>query len=275
MRIDSHQHFWQYSAAEYGWLGTGMESLRRDFLPVHLEPELMAARMDGCIAVQARESLAETVWLLDLADENSFIQGVVGWAPLAADDIANVLERLASQTKLKGLRHVVQSEDDPTSLANPAFQRGVGLMARYGWVYDLLIVERQLPAAIAFVDLFPEQRFVLDHLAKPRIRERIREPWAAQFRELAKRPNVWCKVSGMVTEADWGKWRASDLHPYLDTALEAFKPERLLFGSDWPVCLAASSYARWAETLESWSNPLSANDRARIVGESAKEGYGL
>ncbi|MCW5962801.1 MAG: amidohydrolase family protein [Bryobacterales bacterium] len=275
MRIDAHQHFWQYTAAEYGWLGDGMEQLRRDFLPDHLRPELLAAEMDGCIAVQARQTLEETVWLLDLADENPWIAGVVGWAPLAADDIGAVLDRLSSQTKLKGLRHVIQSEADPTSLANPQFQRGAGLLAERGWVYDILIFERQLPSAIAFVDKLPNQRFVLDHVAKPRIRESVREPWEANLRELARRPNVWCKVSGMVTEADWSTWRTADLKPYLDAALEAFTPARLLFGSDWPVCLAASTYARWRETVEQWAAPLSAAERARIFGDTAKEVYSL
>lgn len=275
MRIDAHQHFWQYTAAEYGWLGDGMEQLRRDFLPEHLRPELLAAELDGCIAVQARQTLEETVWLLDLADENPWIAGVVGWAPLAAHDIAAILERLSSQKKLKGLRHVIQDEADPTSLTNPHFQRGAGLLAEHGWVYDILIFERQLPAAITFVDKFPNQRFVLDHVAKPRIRERIRNPWEANLRELARRPNVWCKVSGMVTEADWSTWRTADLKPYLDAALEAFTPARLLFGSDWPVCLAASTYARWRETAEQWAAPLSAAERARIFGDTAKEVYAL
>lgn len=275
MRVDAHQHFWQYSAAEYGWLGEGMEQLRRDFLPEHLRPELLAARMDGCIAVQARQSLDETVWLLDLADEHPWIAGVVGWAPLAAADAPAILERLASQRKLKGLRHVIQSEPDPTSFGSPDFQRGVALMAPYSWVYDILIVERQLPAASAFVDRFPQQRFVLDHIAKPRIREGMLAPWADNLRELAKRPNVWCKVSGMVTEADWRNWHPRQLHPYLEVAIDAFTPARLLFGSDWPVCLAASTYARWVETVEQWAAPLSATERARIFGETAKEVYAL
>ncbi len=275
MRVDAHQHFWKYSAAEYGWLGDGMEQLRRDFLPEHLRPELLAAEINGCIAVQARQTLEETVWLLDLADEHPWISGVVGWAPLAADDIAAILQRLSSQKKLKGLRHVIQSEPDPTSLADPKFQRGVALLAAHGWVYDILIFERQLATAIAFVDRFPKQRFVLDHIAKPRIREGIREPWKANLRELARRPNVWCKVSGMVTEADWGTWQPEHLRPYLDIVLEAFTPARLLFGSDWPVCLAASTYSRWRETVELWASPLSAAERARIFGETAKEVYGL
>jgi L-fuconolactonase len=275
MRIDSHQHFWTYSASEYGWLGNGMESLRRDFHPEHLKPELLAHHLDGCIAVQARQTLQETVWLLDLADEFSFVKGVVGWAPLAAPDFEAIAERLASQKKLVGLRHVVQSEADPTSLENPDFQRGVAAMESRGWVYDILIFERQLPAAIAFVDRFPNHRFVLDHVAKPRIRDRELEPWATRMRELAKRPNVWCKISGMVTEADWKAWQPADLRPYLDVALEAFTPQRLLFGSDWPVCLAASTYSRWVQSVAQWSRSLSGAERNRLFGETAREVYGL
>ena len=275
MRIDSHQHFWNYSANEYGWLGDGMESLRRDFYPEHLEPELLANRMDGCIAVQARQTLEETVWLLDLADESAFVKGVVGWAPLAAPDFEAIAERLASQKKLVGLRHVVQSEADPTSLENPDFQRGVAAMRSRDWVYDILIFERQLPAAIAFVDRFPNNRFVLDHVAKPRIRDGEFETWATRMRGMARRPNVWCKVSGMVTEADWKGWQPAHLRPYLDLVLEAFTPQRLLFGSDWPVCLVASTYGRWVQTVEDWSRELSDAERGRLFGETAREVYAL
>lgn len=227
------------------------------------------------VSVQARQTLVETTWLLDLAARHSFIKGVVGWVALAAPDVADKLARLAANPKLKGVRHVVQAEPDDAFLERDAFNRGVAALAPLGLVYDILIVARQLPAAIHFVDRHPHQRFVLNHLAKPPIKSGVREPWAARIRDLARRPNVWCKLSGMVTETDFSTGHDADLRPYFDVVLEAFGPQRLLFGSDWPVCLAACDYGRWHSTVARWIGTLSVEEQFRIWGGTAREVYSL
>ncbi len=275
MRTDAHQHFWNYDPAEYAWIGAGMETLRRSFGPTDLSPLLAAEAIDGCIAVQARQSLDETRWLLDLAREHDFIRGIVGWIDLRADEAADQLDLFADEPKLVGIRHVVQDETDDEFLLREDFRRGVALLAERGLVYDVLIYPRQLPAALRFVDRFPEQPFVLDHLAKPLIKDGIREPWAAQVRELAKRPNVACKVSGMVTEADWTRWRPDDFTPYLDTVFEAFGEERLLFGSDWPVCLLAADYPAVTRIVTRWAEALGDTAREKLFGGNAGRIYGL
>lgn len=275
MTIDTHHHFWRYSPNEYAWIGDKMGALRRDFLPDDLAPELARAGVDGVVSVQARQTLVETTWLLDLAARHSFIKGVVGWVALAAPDVADKLARLAANPKLKGVRHVVQAEPDDAFLERDAFNRGVAALAPLGLVYDILIVARQLPAAIHFVDRHPHQRFVLNHLAKPPIKSGVREPWAARIRDLARRPNVWCKLSGMVTETDFSTGHDADLRPYFDVVLEAFGPQRLLFGSDWPVCLAACDYGRWHSTVARWIGTLSVEEQFRIWGGTAREVYSL
>lgn len=275
MRVDSHQHFWRYDPVEYGWIGPEQRVLQRDFRPADLHAELRAAGIDAAVSVQARQSLAETDWLLDLADEHPFLAGVVGWVPLEADDLSAVLDRYAARPKLVGVRHVLQDEPDDAYCLRPAFDRGIGELARRNLVYDILIFERQLPAAIALVDAHLGQRFVLDHVAKPRIRAGELEPWASLMRELARRPNVTCKLSGLVTEADHASWTPSTLRPYVEVALEAFGPARLMFGSDWPVCLLAAGYSRWAEVARGCVAELSAGERERVLGGTAVEAYGL
>lgn len=274
MKIDAHHHFWQYNATEYVWINEGMRDLQRDFLPEHLSAELKAAGIDAAVSVQARQNLAETVWLLDLADEHEFIHGVVGWVPLSAPDVELILDRLASQKKLKGVRHVLQDEA-PAFLLQPSFRNGVAALASRGLVYDLLIREQHLQTAIELVDESPKTHFVLDHIAKPRIQLGLREPWSGLMKELARRPNVFCKLSGVVTEADWNEWTEDSIRPYLDVALEAFGPSRLMFGSDWPVCLLATSYSRWLEVVEGATSSLSEGERERIFGETAREVYSL
>lgn len=275
MRVDAHQHFWRYNEDEYAWIRPGMEALKRDFLPEHLEPELHRAGIDKAISVQARQTLAETQWLLELAAQFSFIAGVVGWVPLTDPSVEEKLVELASNSRLKGVRHVVQDEPDDHFILREDFNRGVGLLHRFGLVYDILIYERHLPQAIRFVDRHPEQIFVLDHIAKPRIRDGILEPWATHIQELARRPNVYCKVSGMVTEADWCNWTEDGLRRYFDIVLEAFGARRLMFGSDWPVCLLASTYERWARCVETWINELSLDEREAILGATASRVYRL
>ncbi|TWT29566.1 Amidohydrolase [Posidoniimonas corsicana] len=275
MVIDAHHHFWNYSPSAYGWIDESMAAIARDFTPADLAAEAQTAGVDGVVSVQARQTLEETGWLLGLADQHDLIRGVVGWAPLASDDIAGVLAELAGHPKLKGLRHVVQDEPDERFLEGQAFNRGVSLLSGHGLVYDLLIFERQLPAAIAFVDRHPDTRFVLDHIAKPRIEAGELSPWKENIAELARRPNVWCKVSGMVTEADLQGWTADGLRPYFDAVLEGFGPGRLMFGSDWPVCLLACDYARWLQTVRDWASDLSAAEQRSLFGETAINVYQL
>jgi L-fuconolactonase len=275
MTIDSHHHFWSYSPEQYPWLGERMRTLRRDFLPEHLAAEIKAAGIDGVVSVQARQTVEETAWLLDLAAKNDFIKGVVGWVPLVSANVREDLEPFARSAKLKAVRHVLQDEPDDGLMLSPEFNRGVAALHEFGLRYDLLIYERHLPGAVRFVDKHPKQTFILDHLAKPRIRDGAMSPWRENLAELARRPNVTCKVSGMATEADWAAWTPAQLKPYFDAALEAFGPSRLMFGSDWPVCLAAVGYARWADTVREWAKPLSETERARLMGGTAAEAYGL
>jgi len=273
-KIDAHHHLWKYSAEEYGWIDETMAELRRDFLPADLTAAMREAGVDGAIAVQARQTLEETNWLLDLADRNEAICGVVGWAPIAEEDFEAVLGQLRSRPKLKGLRHIVQGEPDGYLLRED-FNRGIRALGRSGLAYDVLIYERQLAEAIEFVDGHPSQKFVLDHVAKPRIREGVLEPWSRQMRELARRENVVCKLSGMVTEADWKRWSLEGLRPYLDVAVEAFGPQRLMAGSDWPVCLVACGYAQWFGALEEYFAGFSAQEREAVFGGNAARMYGV
>ena len=275
MVIDSHQHFWSYSPQEYPWIGDRMKRLQRDFLPEHLAAEIKAAGVDGVVSVQARQTVGETSWLLDLAAKNDIIKGVVGWVPLVEADVRRHLETFARQPKFKAVRHVLQDEPDDALMLSAEFNRGIDALHEFGLRYDILIFERHLPGAIKFVDRHPKQVFVLDHVAKPRVKDAVISPWRENVKELAKRPNVACKVSGMATEADWGAWTPQQLKPYFDVVLEAFGPQRLMFGSDWPVCLAAVEYARWVETVRDWAKPLSDGERGRLMGGTAVEVYGL
>lgn len=275
MKIDSHHHFWSYDPVEYGWIDDAMESIRRDFLPGHLRAEIAAAGVDGVVSVQARQNLTETQWLLEFARQHDFIKGVVGWVELVSPKVASELERFAANPKLKSIRHVVQGEPDDNFILRDDFNRGICALKQFQLAYDILIFERHLPQTIKFVDAHPDQVFVLDHIAKPRIKADAFEPWNKNLRELAKRPNVYCKASGMVTEADFATWTEAQLQRYFDAALEAFGPERLMFGSDWPVCLVACGYARWHQLVSSWIAKLSAPEQARILGGTAVEAYKL
>jgi L-fuconolactonase len=265
MNIDAHHHFWRYNADEYGWIDEAMSAIRRDFLPVDLQPAMAAADIQGAISVQARQSLEETWWLLSLAERHPFIRGVVGWLPLASPAL-----QIPDHPMLKGVRHVVQAEL-PGFLDAPDFNRGVIRLAERALVYDLLILEHQLPETIRFVDRHPRQTFVLDHIAKPRIRRGRIEPWRTNVRELARRENVFCKLSGMVTEADYRRWTPADLEPYFDVVMEAFGPSGLMFGSDWPVCLVACEYGRWADLVRR----LTGAEQAAIRGRTAAQVYRL
>jgi L-fuconolactonase len=274
MRIDAHHHFWRYDPVEFDWIDEEMALIRKDFLPVDLERELVRSGVEGVISVQARQCLDETRWLLELAESRDFIKGVVGWVDLASPKIEEALESLV-HPKLKGLRHVVQAEPDDAFVLGTDFNRGIRGLARFDLVYDLLILPRHLPFATRFVDQHPAQVFVLDHLAKPLIRQGLMEPWARQMRELAQRPNVYCKLSGMVTEAHYESWTEAELRPYFDVVLEAFGPHRLMFGSDWPVCLVACEYLRWHRLVSNWVSRLSFEEQARVLGGTAAMAYKL
>jgi L-fuconolactonase len=274
-RIDAHHHLWKYNPEEYGWIDDNMRQLQRDYLPSDLVAELLATGIDGAITVQVRQRLEETTWLLALAETSSFLRGVVGWAPIARPDFETELNKLRTYPKLKGLRHIVQAEPDENFILGTEFNRGIRKLLPTGLVYDILIYERHLPQAIKFVDLHPNQIFVVDHAAKPRIVDGQLEPWRKNTRELARRENVYCKVSGMVTEADWGNWTAAQLEPYWDTVVAAFGPARLMFGSDWPVCLVATSYSGWLKTVEGWACRLSSAEQERLFGGTAAEVYRL
>jgi L-fuconolactonase len=274
-RIDAHHHLWCYRPEHYSWIGAGMEAIARDFLPENLLEELTANGIAGSVAVQASQTVAETEWLLGLADQNSFIRGVVGWAPIASPRFAEHLEKLSARKKLKGLRHVLQDEQDDELIRSEAFNKGIAALAQTSLVYDLLIYERQLPETIAFVDRHPKQVFVLDHIAKPRIAKREVEPWRKNIAELARRENVYCKLSGMVTEANWTGWTGGQLKRYSDVVLEVFGPARLMFGSDWPVCLLAAGYGRWLETARTMTGELSEDEKVLVFGTVAKGIYNL
>ena len=274
MKIDAHQHFWKYSAAEYGWIDDQMSIIRRDFLPPDLEREIRNAGVDGVVSVQVRQTLEETRWLLTVAAQNDFVKGVVGWVPLTEPSIRDELDLLRTNPRLRAIRHLVQDEPDGYLLRKD-FNAGVSVLQEMGLAYDLLIHERQLPEATRFVDQHPYQVFVLDHLAKPRVKGDRLDPWRQRVRELARRENVYCKISGLVTEADFKAWTEAQLQPYLETVLEAFGPTRLMFGTDWPVCLVACPYGRWFEIVSRFAASLSSDEQASLFGQTAALAYGL
>lgn len=273
--IDAHHHLWRYTPSEYGWIDEDMAVLRRDFLPSHLVEAMVAAGIDGTIAVQARQTLEETRWLLSLAEDCEAIRGVVGWAPIAGEDFPACMEEFDGREKLKGLRHVIQDEKDEHYILREDFNSGIRTLKGSGLVYEILIYERHLEDAISFVDEHSDQPFVLDHIAKPLIKGGVLEPWASRMKELGQRPNVWCKLSGMVTEADWKTWTPQTLKPYFDVAVEAFGPHRLMAGSDWPVCLVATGYTQWWSVLHDYFAAFSGSERAAVFGDTAAQVYGL
>jgi L-fuconolactonase len=274
-RIDTHQHFWTYDPAKYAWIGSEMSALQRDYGPADLEPLLRAAGVDATVAVEARGHLEETDNLLRIAEHTPFVRGVVGWLPLTEPDVGTLLERYAQNPKLKGLRHWMGPGNDLQYMSSEPLHRGVFLLERHRLSYDLMLWPPQLETVPLFVDRHPGQTFILDHFAKPFIKDRQLEPWRTHVRELARRPNVYCKLSGLATEADHQHWSLADLQPYFQAALEAFTPSRLLFGSDWPVCTLATSYTRWVEMVAKLTASLTAAERARIFGGTAIEAYRL
>ena len=275
MRVDAHQHFWIYKPDEYGWIDDSMAALRRDFLAADLTPLLGSNGFDGSVAVQARQTLEETRWLLELADHTPTILGVVGWVDLCSAEAQSQLATFAENPKLVGIRHIVQAEPDNRFLLWPDFLRGISLLEAFDLAYDILIYTRHLPVAAEFVERFPNQRFVLDHLAKPPIRAGEIELWSNGIRRLATFPNLFCKLSGLVTECDWRHWTRAQIAPYLDVAFDAFGPERLLIGSDWPVCLVAASYAQTVNVVKTYLDSHSAETREAVLGGNAQRFWKL
>lgn len=273
-RIDSHQHFWKFDPVRDSWIDETMAVIQRDFLPDDLLPELQKNQFEGCVAVQASQSEEETNFLLDLASKNDFIKGVVGWVDLRAENIEQRLSFYSNYKKLKGFRHVVQGEADDF-MNGAAFRRGISALKPFDYTYDILIFHRQLPAAISLINDFPNQDFVIDHIAKPDIKSGNIDSWKKDIIEISKYDNVWCKVSGMVTEADWKNWKPEDLKPYLDIIFESFSADKLMFGSDWPVLNVASNYTEVVKTLEDYMKHLSIEDQNKIWFENTKAFYKL
>lgn len=277
MKIDSHQHFWKYNVEEYGWIDKSMADLKKDHLPDDLKTLLKANGLDGSVAVQARQTIEETQWLLDLADKNFFIKGVVGWVDLCSEQLDDQLARFASHPKFVGVRHVIQDETDDRFILGDEFMRGIEKLEPYNLTYDILIFPRQLTPSIKFVKKFPDHRFVLDHIAKPSIKDHLISPWDEQIRQLASSPNVFCKISGMVTEADWENWMIQDFEPYLDVIINAFGMDRVMFGSDWPVCTVAASYQQVHRIINSYLDKygISDPDKEQFWGGNAERFYQL
>ena len=274
MRIDAHHHFWRYTPGEYGWIDDAMAAIRRDFLPADLAPEIAAAGIDAVISVQARQSLAETEALLGFASSHPWIVGVVGWVPLIDPGVEDLLVQLAAHPRLKGMRHVLQAEPD-SYMDRPDFNAGLARLRTHRLAYDILICHPQLPAAIRLVDRHPDQVFILDHIAKPPLRTHELQPWARNLAEFARRPNVFCKLSGVVTECDYSHWTWEQILPFMLAALEAFGPARLMFGSDWPVCRVATGYTAWVRTVERFAEALSAAERQALFHDTAARAYRL
>jgi L-fuconolactonase len=275
MHIDAHQHFWIYNRAEYDWLDDSMSTLRRNFLPADLEPDLESSGFDGSVAVQARQTLEETSWLLEIAEHSPSILGVVGWVDLRSSDIRSQLKVLSRNPKLVGIRHIVQSEPDDRFLLQPDFLRGISALEEFDLAYDILIYSKHLPVATEFVERFPRQRFVLDHLAKPPIESGEIDSWAGGIKRLAEFPNVFCKLSGLVTEANWQHWQPAQMTPFLDVAFASFGPERLMIGSDWPVCLVAASYNRAVNVVKSYVQQQKPESQEAVLGGNAQRFWHL
>lgn len=273
MRIDAHQHFWEYHPEEYPWITEELGVLRRNFLPSDLAPELIKSDLEGSIAVQARQSLTESRWLLSLAEKNSHILGVVGWVDLCSDQIDAQLAEFSSHPQFVGVRHVVQDEPDNSFMLRPDFLNGIDRLKNHGLSYDILVFPKQLEAALQLVAQFPEQLFVIDHIAKPSIKDGSLQPWQRHIKEFSKFPNVNCKISGMVTEADWDNWKQEDMKPYLETVMETFSPNRLMYGSDWPVCLLAGNYCRIIDLATHYISQLSTQDQELVFGGTAAQFY--
>jgi len=275
MIIDSHQHFWNFEPVKHAWIDDSMSVIRRDFTPEDLKKVYDQNGIDGCVAVQADQTIAETDFLLKLSEEHDFIKGIVGWADLRAENIEDVLQEYSQFEGLKGFRHVVQGEADHNFLLRPDFLRGISALEKNNFTYDILIFPHQLGATLEFVKKFPNQKFVIDHIAKPYIKDGFYDGWAALMTAIAQHENVYCKLSGMITEADFNTWTPKQLMPYMELVLNAFGPERIMYGSDWPVCLVAGNYTKVKEVTTNFIAKLSASEQAGIMGANAITFYNI
>ncbi|WP_140485745.1 amidohydrolase family protein [Flavobacterium sp. GSA192] len=275
MIIDSHQHFWIYEAEKHAWIDDDMKVIRKNFLPEDLKLVYQANGVDGCVAVQADQTLAETDFLLDLAEKNNFIKGIVGWVDLRAADIDEVLKHYSVFPKLKGFRHVVQGEADHNFMLRPDFLNGIAALEKYNFTYDILIFPHQLGSALELARSFPNQKFVIDHIAKPYIKDGFYDGWTTLMKAISEHENVYCKLSGMTTEADYNNWTPEQIEPYMQLVLDAFGSKRILFGSDWPVCLVAGNYTKTKELVTNFIAKLSSEEQAAIMGGNAMQFYNL
>jgi L-fuconolactonase len=274
-QIDSHQHFWKYDPKVHSWMNDDMKIIQRDFLPQDLKPLLDKSGIHGCVAVQASQTEAENDFLLSLSHENDFIEGIVGWVDLQSKDISGRLEFYSGHPKIKGFRHIIQDEPDIDFMLRPSFLKGISKLYEFGFTYDILIYPKHLPNAYTLAKSFPNQLFVIDHLAKPNIKEQEIANWSSDLKKIASLENVYCKISGMVTEADWYNWKPENFTPYLETALEAFGVERLMNGSDWPVCTLSSSYENTYGIAKRFFSKLSENEQEQFFGGNATSFYQL
>ena len=275
MIIDAHQHFWHYEPVKHAWIDDTMVVIRKDFLPSDLQKVYAENNIDGCVAVQADQTLEETNFLLWLSGKHKFIKGVVGWVDLRDDKIDEVLEEYGQHEKIKGFRHIVQGETDHNFLLRPAFLNGIASLDKFGYTYDILVFPHQLGTVLEFVKSFPNQKFVIDHIAKPYIKDGFFDGWAILMKEIGKHENVYCKLSGMITEADFMSWTPEQINPYMEVVLNAFGAERLMFGSDWPVCLVAGSYIEVKQLVADFISKLSLLEQTKIMGTNAIQFYNL
>lgn len=275
MIIDSHQHFWKYEAVKHDWIDDAMSVIRKDFMPSDLQKVYAENKIDGCVAIQADQTLEETDFLLDLADKNDFIKGIVGWVDLRAENIEEILEKYSKNIKLKGFRHVVQGEPDHNFLLRPDFLRGIAALEKYDFTYDILVFPHQLGAVLELVKRFPKQKFVIDHIAKPYIKDGFYDGWASLMFEIGKCKNVYCKLSGMVTEADYATWTPEQITPYMKLVFVAFGWKKVMYGSDWPVCLVAGNYKKVKELVTDFIANFSSTEQASIMGENAIKFYNI
>ncbi len=275
MIIDAHHHLWKFNTVDYGWMDDSMKVLKRDYLPAELAGEIQQAGIEGTIVVQARQTIEETLWLLTMAEENPFIKGVVGWVDLRSEKLTDQLEQVGNHPKLVGIRHVIHDEADDDFMLRSAFLQGIEKLQDYNLTYDLLLFPKHLGRAIEMVSMFPDLRFVLDHLSKPSIKSGILHPWKDDIELLATLPNVWCKISGMVTEANLESWKISDIEPYMKVVCDTFGSDRLLLGSDWPVCKLAGEYGQVMGIPLAYFEKLNSHEKKRIFSQNAIECYQL
>ncbi len=275
MKIDSHQHFWKFNPVRDSWINEEMKVIQKDFLPEDLLPVLKINGFDGCVTVQSDQSVAENEFQLANAEKFDFIKGIVGWVDLQADDIEAQLEQYRQFKKLKGFRHVLQGEPQRDFMLRPAFMKGISALGKFGFTYDILIFPDQLVYSKQFIEAFPSQPFVIDHLAKPYIKDKKIDEWKKDISSLAQHENVYCKVSGMVTEADWKNWKKEDFFPYIDVIVEQFGANRIMYGSDWPVCQVAASYEQMLDIVQDYFSTFSQNERNLVFGQNASKFYSL